>query len=91
MEKKKVSQKVPIQSFISRPLYAELVRICALDDITIKQVVESLIEDYVKHDKILTRQWAMSEEEYKKCLTAYETYLNIRDKIESLQKGEKTK
>ena len=90
MEKKKVSETVPVQAIIPRSLYVELVKRCAQDDLSIKEVIQSLIEDFVKHDKFLCREWQMSDEQYKKALSAYEAYLNIRDEVEkvSIRKSE---
>jgi hypothetical protein len=88
--KKKVSQTVPVQSIIDRSLYIDLVKLCAETDTSIKEVLKVQIEDLIKNDKFATREWKMSDEQYRKGISAYETYLNIRDEIESLQKGEKS-
>jgi hypothetical protein len=50
LEKKKVSDTVPVQGIIPRALYVKLVKRCAELDYTIKDLIEFLIEDFVKHD-----------------------------------------
>jgi len=84
LEKKKVSETVPVQAIIPRFLYAELVKRCAEEDFTIKEVIQSLIEDFIKADKFLYREWQMSDEQYNKAMTALEVYSTIRDEVESL-------
>jgi hypothetical protein len=86
LEKKKISATVPVQAIISRSLYAELVKRCAEEDFTIKEVIQSLIEDFIKADKFLYREWQMSDEQYNKAMTALEVYSTIRDEVESLHK-----
>jgi len=86
LEKKKVSGTVPVQAIIPRSLYAELVKRCAEEDFTIKEVIQSLIEDFIKADKFLYREWQMSDEQYNKAMTALEVYSTIRDEVESLHK-----
>ena len=87
LRKKKVSESVPVQTIISRALYVELVRICAEEDLTIKEAIQTMIEDFVKGDKFLYRQWQVSDEDYTKAMTGYEVYETIRDKAE--EKGKK--
>jgi hypothetical protein len=84
LEKKKVSGTVPVQAIIPRSLYAELVKRCAEEDFTIKEVIQSLIEDFIKADKFLYREWEISNEQYTKAMTALEVYTTIRDEAESL-------
>ena len=86
LEKKKVSETVPVQAIIPRSLYAHLVKHCADLDLTIKDMIESLIEDWAREDKFFYREWEMSDEQYRKAMTALEVYITIRDKVESLQK-----
>jgi hypothetical protein len=86
LEKRKVSETVPVQTIIPRSLYAELVRRCAEEDFTIKEVIQSLIEDFIKSDKFLYREWQMSDEQYKKAMTALEGYTTIRNEVERLHK-----
>ena len=86
MEKKKASKTVPVQAIIPRSLYAEFVKICAESDYTIKDIIQDLIEDFVKHDKFLYREWKMTDEQFKKAMTAYEVYLTIVEEVS--KKGE---
>jgi len=81
LKQKRIRKQASVQTYIDRELYADLVRICALDDISLKQLIQDLIQDYTAHDKFLTRQWKMTDTEYKECLEAYERYLNLRDKV----------
>jgi vacuolar-type H+-ATPase catalytic subunit A/Vma1 len=89
LEKKKASKTVPVQAIIPRTLYAELVKICAESDYTIKDIIQDLIEDFVKHDKLLYREVPVSDEQFKKAMTAYEIYLTVLDEIFPKKKGEK--
>jgi hypothetical protein len=86
LEKTKVSQTVPVQGIIPRSLYAHLVKHCAELDLTIKDMIEGLIEDWARQDKFLYREWEMSDEQYRKAMTALEVYTTILDEVESLQK-----
>lgn len=86
MEKKKVSETVPVQAIIPRSLYAHLVKHCAELDLTIKDMIEGLIEDWARADNFLYRAWEMSDEQHHKAMRALEVYLTILDKVESLQK-----
>ena len=88
LEKKKIiSETVPVQAIIPRLLYAELVKICAEQDLSIKDAIQTMIEDFVKSDKFLYREWEVSDEDYAKAMTGYEIYETIRDKAE--EKGKK--
>lgn len=86
MEKKKVSETVPVQAIIPRPLYAHLCKHCAEVDITIKNMIQGLIEDWAREDTFLYREMEMSDEQYRKAMTALEVYTTILDEVESLQK-----
>lgn len=86
MEKKNVSKTVPVQAIIPRSLYAHLVKHCAELDLTIKDMIEGLIEDWAREDKFLYREWEMSDEQYLKAMTALEVYTTSLDEVESLQK-----
>ena len=88
MERKKVSETVTVQSFLPRSLYAELVKICAENDYTIKEVIKSLIEDFVKHEKLFNREWEITDEQWNKAFEHYELYTAIRDR-DNLQEKEK--
>jgi hypothetical protein len=86
LEKKKISETVPVQTIIPRPLYAYLVKHCAELDLTIKDMIKGLIEDWARQDKFLYREWKMSDEQYHKAMSALEVYTTILDEVESLQK-----
>lgn len=86
MEKKKVSETVPVQGIIPRSLYAHLVKHCAELDLTIKDMIEGLIEDWAREDNFLYREWEMSNEQYHKAMSALEVYTTILDEVEALQK-----
>lgn len=86
--KKTVSPTVPVQSIIPRELYAELVKICAENDYTIKETIQFLIEEFIKHDKLLHRKWEITDEQWNKAMDSYESYTAIRDR-DNLQEKEK--
>ena len=87
MDKKKISETVPVQGIIPRKLYTGLVKICSESDCTIKEILEELIQDFVKHDKLLYREVQVSDEQFNKAMTAYEIYSTILDEIPP-KKGE---
>lgn len=86
MDKKKISETVPVQAIIPRPLYAHLVKHCAEIARTIKEMIEGLIADWAREDKFLYREWEMSDEQYHKAMSALEVYTTILDEVESFQK-----
>lgn len=90
LERKKVSETVPVQSIIPRPLYVQLVTYCAKGDFTIKALLKSLIQDFVKHEQLFNREWEITDEQWNKAFTAYEVYTAIRDR-DDLQEKEKVK
>ena len=50
-KKTKISETVPVQTIIPRSLYVELVKICAEQDFTIKEAIQSMIEEFVSVQK----------------------------------------
>ena len=91
MKKKDISKTVPIQSIIPRSLYVELVKHCAENALTIKAVIKILVQDFIKNEKFLYREWEMSDEQFNKASNAYDTYIAIRDEVERIHKEKEKK